>query len=256
MRVFVPASASADSTYLLYYALTNTDHEIITRICTCEALEDEVQKKKNICKYLSKNIREFDYGKTNGIAEYEVGREDSSYKTILNSVGYLANQFKCDMIYFGYNTHNWSMTNWFFLSDDNEKGTESFYDKNSKFNDLKYNISRQTHFCMREQTDIPIYWPFMNDKKDHESALGRWQIYESLPENLKGMIHRCDNVKDNCGLCTRCRMLGWYMMKKEAGATAKQLDDEIMRLGRYGKYWDKDTKPEYRYSAYGDFIYK
>ena len=260
MKTFVPASASADSTYLLFHLLSQTEDEIITRIYFSEAAPQEIERKRLACEWLSKNIRPLNYG----IAEYEVTEgydiSGNSYKMVLATSGYLANKFKCDRIAFGYNTHNWSMTNWFYRADENENGTESFYDRKSIFNDVSLNMSRQTHFIMRDVTDLEIIWPFMWNKKNKDSALGRWQIYEALPNELKAMIslgchdkkYRNLETNETCGTCWNCLSYKWYRYYKSIGWSASQMDEHVMKLGEYGKYWHPKSSPETRSRAYDE----
>ena len=260
-RVFVPASASSDSAYLLYKLLTETDYEIITRIYVVEAWTDELYRHRVVCDWLYKNTRPFDFRQ----AEYEIdtgyGLELeplNTYKRVLATSARLANDKKCDMIGFGYNLHNWSMSNWFFA--DNDQSNESFYDEDSEYNNIDLNISRQTHFIIRQITDIPIYWPLMHDKSNRDSAFGRWQIWHNLPSELKPLVSiSCRSVSYNndgslksvCGRCMDCVGHKWYNSKT---MTPKEIDDCIMKYGEYGKYWTKASNPSTRNRAYDMFV--
>ena len=265
MTIFVPASGSSDSSYLLYKVLTETTDAVITRISFIEASVNEVDKKRKVCEWLYQNVRPFDYG----IAEYDITEDynlkdeppSQTYKRLIATSASLATKFKCDKISFGYNLHNWSMTNWFYNSDEDEIGNDSFYNRKSKYNNLDENLSYQTHFVIRDvNPDITIEWPFMWNKKDRDSALGRWQIWESLPLELKSIIslgctserYKQTLTDDVCGTCGNCLSFKWYRYVKKHGLSAKMMDHLIMKEGQFGKYWTPQSNPSTRYKAYDD----
>jgi len=77
--------------------------------------------------------------------------------------------------------------------------------------------------------------------------MGRWQTWESLPNELQKLISNCP-----CGKCNKCICWDWYNKKKNKGFSAEELDDLIMKEGKYGKYYTEDSIKETRHDAYGD----
>ena len=75
--------------------------------------------------------------------------------------------------------------------------------------------------------------------------MGRWQTWESLPNELQNLISHCP-----CGKCAKCICWDWYNKKKNKGFSAEELDDLIMKEGKYGKYYTEDSITETRHDAY------
>ena len=235
MKVFVPASSSSDSSYLLYKILTETSDQVVTRMFHSDASKEDLVKQRQVCEWLKKNVRDFDYKfgeieidpETHGIPRFDAQRY---------LIASHANFHKADLIYIGYNLYNWSETNWFFQT---TQPIEEFYtnDENLKYYIHKYSVFRKT-------TNIPVRWPYLTRG---EKPFGRWQIYEKLPNELKPLISTGCN---ECGKCMKCYCKKWYLEKKSEGFTAQDIDDLIMKEGRYGKYWTPESKPSQRHSAY------
>jgi hypothetical protein len=77
--------------------------------------------------------------------------------------------------------------------------------------------------------------------------MGRWQTLETLPQELQKLVSHCP-----CGKCAKCKCREWYNKKKNEGFSAEELDDIIMKEGKYGKYYTEDSIPETRHDAYAD----
>lgn len=230
-KIFIPASSSSDSSYLLYKMLTETNDIVVSRIFHLDASDEDKIKYRIVCEWLRENVRDFNFG----FAESEVDfyKEDNINNKEYN-IALIANRHNADLICGGYNTYNWSHSNWYYNTND---PIHKFYEKNNPY-------CRQDHFALLENTSIPIDWPFMNKRNP---PLGRWQIYEKLPDELKLLISvGCGN----CNKCPKCKCRNWYFEQKELGKTAEVCDEEIMRLGDYGKYWKADSIPKNRHQSY------
>ena len=254
MKIYIPASSSSDSSYLLYKTLTETDYKIITRIRRRASSTEDITKYKGVCDWLKTNVRDFDCG----FMEYEM--EPTHITTTDPNPDYslpkftrwyhdvcFANKHNVDFIYRGENTFNFNKANWFFQT--SEK-VEEYYSRNHdligstpNYTHTDHNNFNSTYSQLGKITDIPFAWPFMNRTTQ---PMGRLQIFESLPEELKSLIsYGCNR----CGVCTKCLCLKWYHSEKQKGVSAETLDDLIMKHGRYGKYWDKDAKTDNRYAG-------
>ena len=64
-------------------------------------------------------------------------------------------------------------------------------------------------------------------------------------------IYRLD-TKGNKILLAKCKCGEWYNKKKNEGFSAEELDDLIMKEGKYGKYYTKESITETRHDAYAD----
>lgn len=229
MRIFVPASSGADSSYLLYRVLSDYDGEVVARIMRCDATTEDMENVRHVHAWLKSNVRDFDFG----YAEYEA--ESCNLGMLANmehNFGLMANHHKCDLIVTGHNTYNWSQSNWFFQTDD---PIEKFYEK-----DMPYGWA--VHYTLRNTWDGPIDWVFMNRKS---RPIGRWEIWENLPDELKSIVYVCD-----CGVCNKCKLKKLYRRMKAKGFTAEQIDDEIQKQGKYGRYYCSETNVENRHAAY------
>ena len=88
--------------------------------------------------------------------------------------------YNVDLICIGYNTYNWSPSNWYFKS---SEPVENFYRRGNSYSRIDYSI-------VRDYTDIPIEWILMNHN------MGRWQTLETLPQELQKLVSHCP-----CGKC-------------------------------------------------------
>lgn len=229
MKIFVPASSGADSSYLLYRVLSDYDGEVVARIMRCDATTEDMENVRHVHAWLKSNVRDFDFG----YAEYEA--ESCNLGMLANmehNFGLMANHHKCDLIVTGHNTYNWSQSNWFFQTDD---PIEKFYEK-----DMPYAYT--PHYTLRDTWDGPIDWILMNRKS---RPIGRWEIWENLPDELKSIVYVCD-----CGVCNKCKLKKFYRKMKAKGFTAEQIDDEIQKQGKYGRYYCSETNVEDRHAAY------
>ena len=257
MKTYIPASSTGDSVYLLFHTLTTTIDEVVTRINFAEASANEIDKKHKVCEWLCENVRQFEYGiaeREDMIDTYPEHIKKSAHLNLMLSSVFIAEKIKCDKMLVGYNTSNWSYSNWFYNSDPEEIGTDSFYNKNSTFNrsNQSYNFGAPSEhaYVIRDATSMPIEWPFIPDKIYKDNALGTWQIHERIPEELKKLMsYGCkekqynDTLTDKvCGSCWRCLSYKWYDLNISNGFSSKELDDMVMLKGRFGKYWDQDTK--------------
>ena len=231
MKIFVPTSSSSDSAYLLYKLLTETSDDITARIIRLDASNQDLVQYPIVCNWLRENVRDFDFD----FSEFEDRADDTKLETIRSknyNVALLSEMHNVDLICLGINTYNWSHSTWYFQT---TEPIENFYRKGNLY-------SRVDHSILLDYTDISIDWPFMNRKgKD----MGRWQIWESLPKELQKLDSHC-----SCGECAKCKCWSWYNKKKKEGLSAAELDDIIMKEGKYGKYWTKESTPETRHTAY------
>ncbi|MEK9695298.1 MAG: hypothetical protein VW270_06005 [Candidatus Poseidoniales archaeon] len=233
MKVFAAASSSSDSTYLLYKLLTETTDDIVSRILHLDASDHDLEQYPIVCNWLRENVRDFDFD----FAEFEDRADDTKLETIrskLYNVALLSEMHDVDLICMGYNTYNWSPSNWYFQT---TEAIEKFYERGNLY-------TRLDHSIFRDYTDIPIDWPLMSRET---KPMGRWQTWESIPQELQRLVSICP-----CGECSKCKCWEWYNKKKQEGFSAEELDDLIMKEGKYGKYYTKDSIKETRHNAYGN----
>ena len=253
MRVFAPANSSQDSVYLLYKLLTETDDEIITRCIAMDSVEYELKQYGFVCEWLSSNIRKFDFGvcinvhpRIDGLGRSlpsstdKVTIEGNSWHSTLHThfdynYAMEANKHKPDKFAIGFNTNNWHPSNWFFHA--NEK-VEEFYRKDNPW-------VAGRHGVFTDYISIPIEWTLMNEN----FCAGRYEIWELIPEELQKIVARC-----SCGYCTKCASQKWYALMKSEGKTAVEIDDLIMKEGKYGKYFTKESTVDNRHAAYINMI--
>jgi hypothetical protein len=233
MKIFAATSSSSDSVFMLYKLLTETTDDVISRILRLDASDQDVTQYPIICNWLKENVRDFDFD----FAEFEDRAEDNKLQTIRSkwyTVALLSEMHNVDLICIGYNTYNWSPSNCYFKS---SESIENYYMRGNLYSRIDYSI-------VRDYTDIPIEWPLMNHKTKH---MGRWQTWELLPKELQKLVSHCP-----CGECAKCKCWDWYNKKKKEGFSAAELDDIIMKEGKYGKYYTKESIPETRHDAYAD----
>ena len=233
MRIFAATSSSSDSVAMLYKLLTETTDEIVSRILHLDASDQDLKQYPIVCGWLKENIRDFDFG----LSEFEDRVDDTKLETIMSknyNVALLSETHNVDLICLGINTYNWSHATWYFQT---TEPTENFYAKDNRY-------SRIDHSILRDYTDISIDWPLMNRKT---KPMGRWQTWETIPQELQKLVSMCP-----CGECAKCKCWDWYDKKKQEGFSAEELDDLIMKEGKYGKYYTKDSITETRHNAYTD----
>jgi len=231
MKIFAATSSSSDSIAMLYKLLTETTDDIISRILRLDASDQDVAQYPIICNWLKKNVRDFDFD----FAEFEDHSEDNKSQTIRlknYNVALLSEMHNVDLICLGINTYNWSQSTWYFQT---TEPIENFYKRGNPY-------YRVDHSILRDYTDIPIEWPFMNRK---DKPMGRWETWELIPKELQKLVSLCP-----CGKCSKCKCWEWYNEKKKEGFSAIELDDIIMKEGKYGKYFTKESNPETRHIAY------
>ncbi len=54
MKIFVPASSGADSSYLLYRVLSDYDGEVVARIMRCDATTEDMENVRHVHAWLKK----------------------------------------------------------------------------------------------------------------------------------------------------------------------------------------------------------
>ena len=233
MKIFAPTSSCSDSVYLLYKLLTETSDDITSRILRLDASDQDLAQYPIVCNWLKENVRDFN----SDFAEFEERAEDNKLQTIRSknyNVALLSEMHNVDLICLGINTYNWSHSTWYFQT---TEPIENFYRRGNSY-------YRVDHSIFRDYTDIPIDWPSMNRKGE---PIGRWQTWELLPKELQKLVSHCP-----CGECAKCKCWSWYNKKKKEGLSAVELDDIIMKEGKYGKYYTKESSPEMRHDAYAD----
>ena len=233
MKVFAATSSSSDSIAMLYKLLTETTDDVISRILYLDASDQDLAYYPIVCNWLKENVRDFDFD----FSEFEDRASDTMLETIRSknyNVALLSETHDVDLICLGINTYNWSHSTWYFQT---TEPIENFYAKGNLY-------SRVDHSILRDYTGIPIDWPLMNRKT---KPMGRWQTWELLPKELQKLVSLCP-----CGKCAKCKCGEWYNKKKNEGFSAEELDDLIMKEGKYGKYYTKDSITETRHDAYAD----
>ena len=238
MKIFAATSSSSDSVYMLYKLLSETSDDIISRILRLDASDQDLVQYPIVCNWLKENVRDFDFD----FAEFEDRAEDNKSQTIISkwyNVALLSNMHDVDLICIGYNTYNWSPSNWHYQ---NSEQVENFYRRGNQ------SYSRVDYSIVRDYTDIPIEWPSMNRK---DEPIGRWETWELIPKELQKLVSLCP-----CGECSKCKCWGWYNKKKKEGLSAVELDDIIMKEGKYGKYFTKESIPETRHVAYVGYKFR
>jgi len=233
MKVFAATSSSSDSIAMLYKLLTETTDDIVSRILTLDASDQDLEQYPIVCNWLKENVRDFDFD----FSEFEDRAGDVMLETIRSknyNIALLSETHNVDLICLGINTYNWSHATWYFQT---KEPIDNFYAKDNRY-------SRVDHSILRDYTDIPIDWPLMNRKT---KPMGRWQTWETIPQELQKLVSNCP-----CGKCAKCKCWDWYNNKKKESFSAIELDDIIMKEGKYGKYYTKESITETRHDAYAD----
>ena len=231
MKVFAATSSSSDSVFMLYKLLTQTTDDIISRILRLDASDQDLEQYPIVCNWLKENVRDFDFG----FAEFEDHDDDTKLETIRSknyNVALLSEMHNVDLICLGNNTYNWSHATWYFQT---TEPIENFYRRGNPY-------YRVDHSILRDYTDIPVEWPLMSRK---DRPIGRWETWELIPKELQNLVSLCP-----CGECSKCKCWEWYNEKKNEGFGAEELDDLIMKEGKYGKYFTEESNPETRHIAY------
>lgn len=231
MKVFAATSSSSDSVFMLYKLLTETTDDIISRILRLDASDQDLEQYPIVCNWLKENVRDFDFG----FAEFEDHDDDTKLETIRSknyNVALLSETHNVDLICLGNNTYNWSHATWYFQT---TEPIENFYRRGNPY-------YRVDHSILRDYTDIPVEWPLMSRK---DRPIGRWETWELIPKELQNLVSLCP-----CGKCSKCKCWEWYNEKKNEGFSAEELDDLIMKEGKYGKYFTEESNPETRHIAY------
>jgi len=247
MKVFAPANSSQDSVYLLYKLLTETDDEIVTRCIAMDTVEYELKQYGFVCEWLSSNIRKFDFGVSINVhppllsaLDKVIIKDNSWHSSIHTHFDYNyakeTNKHKPDKFVIGFNANNWHPSNWFFNA--NEK-VEEFYRKDNPWVAGRYGV-------FTDYVSVPIEWPLMNEN----FCAGRYEIWELIPEELRKLVARC-----TCGKCFKCQSQKWYHHMKSEGKSAVEIDDLIMKEGKYGKYFKKQASSvKSRHDAYINMV--
>ena len=144
---FCTTSSSSDSVVMLYKLLTETKDDVITRILTLDASDQDLEQYPIVCGWLKENIRDFDFG----LSEFEDRVDDTKLETIRSknyNVALLSETHNVDLICLGINTYNWSHATWYFQT---TEPVENFYAKDNSY-------SRIDHSILRDYTDISIEW--------------------------------------------------------------------------------------------------
>ena len=248
MKIFVPANSSQDSVYLLYKLLTETDDEIVTRCMAFDTKVYELVQYDLVCEWLSSNVRKFDSGivetlppkipeiKDPELRNSEVnGRKWHAQMHTQLDYNYAieCNKHNPDKYAIGFNTFNWHPTNFFFQS--NQK-VEEFYKKDNPWVPGRIGV-------FTDYVSIPIEWTLMNEN----FCIGRCETWDSIPEELQRLVSRCSCDKETCGNCSSRK---WFDRMKSEGMTAPEIDDLVMKKGKYGKYYTKESSVNNRHAAY------
>jgi len=254
MKIFVPANSSQDSVYLLYKLLSETDDEIVTRCMAFDSKPYELKQYFPVCEWLSSNIRNFDYGIVETLPpEIPETKDFYSYSGFIDGNNWYApthtqldynyamecNKHRPDKYAIGFNTFNWHPTNFFFQA--NQK-VEEFYKK-----DNPWVLGRVGVFMDYVLDSIDIEWTLMNEN----FCVGRCEVWDSIPEDLQKLVVRCSCNKDKCGKCASRK---WFERMKSEGMIASEIDDLVMKEGRFGKYYTKESSVLNRHAAYINMV--
>ena len=139
MKIFAATSSSSDSVSMLYKLLTETTDDVISRILRLDASDQDLAQYPIVCNWLKENVRDFDYD----FAEFEERAEDNKLQTIRSkwyNFALLSEMHNADLTCVGWNTYNWSPSNWHYQ---NSEPTENFYRRFNKnlekgIKELKY----------------------------------------------------------------------------------------------------------------------
>ena len=113
MKVFAATSSSSDSISMLYKILTETTDDVISRILTLDASDQDLAQYPIVCNWLKENVRDFDFD----FSDIEDRAGDVMLETVRSTwynVALLSEMYNADLICIGYNTYNWSTSNWYF----------------------------------------------------------------------------------------------------------------------------------------------
>ena len=251
MKILIPFSGGINSTYSLYRWLTETDVDIVARGA---GIEDsrydefeseeynsrEIKKLREIVIFLKSEVRDFDFQMVNWSIDYveeripirpgfsgtyNVGALKPRYETFPLWI----KETDADAISIGVSLENTAL-------------------------DVGYNTLRS----VVEQNGMDIYlggmpeltpvpqgddfdWDYISSK-----MIGRFEQYESIPEELQSLVVKCDLNTCEDNQCRKCAYQRTYEKFISEGKTGRDFDLYCAKEGSYGS-WRHEADPKTYY---------
>tara|TARA_R100001377_G_C3172833_1_gene103704 strand:+ start:237 stop:1070 length:834 start_codon:yes stop_codon:yes gene_type:complete len=243
LKILIPFTGGVNSTYSLWRWLTETDAEVVTRYAVDkwynnEYNDSELDRIREIVIYLKSTIRDFEFELTEWPSNYvqelhpirpgfklgtwDVGKVRPRYE------GYVKwqNETKTDGISIGLSLENTSM-------------------------DCGYNILRS----VVEQDGMDIYLGGMPDltpvakgddfdwEEVSRNMIGRFEQFDSMPEELRVLTHKCDISMCDDSNCRPCAYQRGHESFIANGKSGRDFDLYCAKKGSYGP-WRHEADPE------------
>ena len=243
LKILIPFTGGVNSTYSLWRWLTETDAEVVTRYAVDkwynnEYNDSELDRIREIVIYLKSTIRDFEFELTEWPSNYvqelhpirpgfklgtwDVGKVRPRYE------GYVKwqNETKTDGISIGLSLENTSM-------------------------DCGYNILRS----VVEQDGMDIYLGGMPDltpvakgddfdwEEVSRNMIGRFEQFDSMPEELRVLTHKCDISMCDDSNCRPCAYQRGHESFIANGKSGRDFDLYCAKHGSYGP-WRHEADPE------------
>ena len=241
MKILIPFSGGINSTYSLYRWLTETDADVIVRY-SYEQFESEeynsreFKKLQEIIIFLKSEVRDFDFQMINWSVDYVEERmsirpgfsstfDYGSLKPRFESFPLWIKETCVDAITLGWSLEN-TATNGYDLY--------RVYPESAGVDIYLAGI--------RDLTPVPQGNDF--DWEDISSKMiGRFEQYESIPEELQSLVLKCDlnTCEDNqCRICAYQRTYEKFISE---GKTGRDFDLYCAKGGSYGP-WRHEADPK------------
>ena len=247
MKILIPFSGGINSTYSLYRWLTETEDQVVVRTAVDQWYDDkhndiELDRARQIVLYLKSTIRDFEFELTEWPSNYvkEEHPIRPGFKLGMWDVGKVRPRYE------GF--YQW-------IKETNVDGFSFGLSLENTAMDCGYNTLRS----VVEQDGVDIYLAGMPDltpvakgadfdwEEVSRNMIGRFEQYESLPEELQKLTQRhnmstCDDVH-----CRSCQYQRSYEKFVSDGKTGRDLDLFCAKHGCYGPWRDQADPKTYLY---------
>ena len=232
MKIFIPLSGGVNSSYALWWWLTNTAHDIYVRHFIEKFIDSDEQQRRQgyadaVAAWCGTNIRplaDYEYDDFPPATpqmepirpgfgyKYNWGALRPRYTAIQRGIA----QTGSDGVVFGYSLENTTVDSYEFLRGTFERPTLKVYLAGSAVPDR----------------EIPKFGNF-DFEAEAASMIGRMEQMAAMPQALQDVVDTCGCDSPMCLICEYHR---YYVA--DTGDTPAEKDDKLALKGQYGKYRD------------------
>ena len=240
-KILIPFSGGINSTYSLYRWLTETDADVIVRY-SYEQFESEeynsreFKKLQEIIIFLKSEVRDFDFQMINWSIDYVEERIPIRPGfSNLYDYGCLKPRFESFPIWIKETcvdaiTLGWSLEN---------TATDGY----DLYRVYPESVDVDIYLAgIRDLTPVPqgddFEWEEITSK-----MIGRFEQYESIPEELQSLVLKCDLSTCDDDKCRECAYQRTYKKFVSEGQTGRDFDLYCAKEGSYGP-WRHEADPK------------